>query len=206
MMAVANFRQIMSSTNTVMQLVNEEHNKVMHELKRGIEQNTEKINSILQHNATPDAQTQLPKKQFDASWITKRNRRRLQVEEDNSSSTVAPAANKGEGTKEMDADVVVPMAVSLREKKFVLYLSGFAPEATVDEIINLVKKNLNTEEAVDVTKLVPKGRNLCELTFVSFKVGISLHLKDLALRSSTWQRGIAFREFDHGQSTRNDFR
>lgn len=196
MMSIANFRQTILSTNTAMQLVNEEHNKVLQELRSEIELNTAKINSILQHNSTSDAE-----KTSSGSEST-----RKQEKADNS-GRAAPPVNHVEGTKEMDADVAVPLAVSQRDTKFVLYLSGFAPQATVNEIADLVKKNLNTDETIDVAKLVPKGKNLCELTFVSFKVGIGLHLKDLALQSSSWQKGIVFREFDSNQSsTRKNFR
>lgn len=203
-MSMANFRQTMSSINAVLQLVNDEHSKALHELRQEIKQNSTKINSIIQNNSTPDTHAHNSYTQVATSQFT-RKRRRLQEEDYNND---APAVNKVEGTKEIDTDVVVPLASAQREKKFYLYLSGFAPQATVTEITDLVKKNLNTtDETVDVSKLVPKGKNLCELTFVSFKVGISMHLKDMALQSSSWQKGIVFREFDSGQSsTRNNFR
>lgn len=201
MMSVANFRQTMASTNTVLQLVNEEHNKVLQELRSEIELNTAKINSILQQNSTTDTQTYAP----NITTNTTRKRRRLQEEDDNSNND-ASTVNRFEGTKQISADVPIPLAAAQREKKFLLYLSGFAPDASVQEIADLVKNNLSTDEAVDVTKLVPKGKNLCELTFVSFKVGIGIHLRDLALQTSTWQKGIVFRQFDSGQSTRNNFR
>lgn len=201
MMLNANFRQTIVSTNTVIQLVREEHNQVLEELRNGIKQNSDKINSLLQVNTMTDGSSQSNNTSFAAPQIT-RKRRRLQEAEDTTSNHDAVSVNKTEGTKEVDAAVVVPLAAP-REKKFYLYLSGFAPEATVNEISDLVMKNLNcTNETVDVAKLVPKGKNLCELTFVSFKVGIGLHLKDLALQSSSWQKGIVFREFDSNQSAK----
>lgn len=194
MMSIVNFRHTIASTNTVLQLINEKHNEEMQELRKEIKQNTDKINSLSQQNHTFDAQSQNTENQIDAP-LTTRKRRRLQEGEDYVTNNDTPAVNNNEGTKEIDTDIAVPLAVPLREKKFVLYLSGFAPQATVNEISELVKKNLNTNDTVDVAKLVPKGKNLCELSFVSFKVGIGLHLKECALQSSSWQKGIVFREF-----------
>lgn len=46
-----------------------------------------------------------------------------------------------------------------------------------------------------VKALVPKGRPLHTLTFVSFKVGVSHDLQSKAMDPSTWPCEIEFREF-----------
>ena len=189
-----------------MQLVNDEHYKMLCELRKAIDSNTAKINCILRTDLATDTQPQSSNKPFATPQVA-RKRRRLQEGEDRSSNSEFPVVCKVEGTKEIDTDIVLPLAATQRESKFYLYLSGFAPQAEVNEIANLVQRNLNTDETVEVSKLVPKGKNLCELTFVSFKVGIGHHLKDLALQSSSGQKGITFREFDFGKSTPlNNFR
>lgn len=48
-----------------------------------------------------------------------------------------------------------------------------------------MKKCLNTN-AIDVRKLVRKDADLEQLAFISFKIGVDLKLKDLALDPATW--------------------
>lgn len=198
MMSNANFRQAISSTNSVMESMAVEQTKVLDELRKEIALNTTKINTIL--DRTPLQTTPLiPRpKHFGPS----RKRPRLFVDETSQHDDVSA------GTKEIAPDESIPLAAEQRQDKFWLYLSGFDPQATVQQIEKLVKSNLNTDSTVDVVKLVPKGRTLDELTFVSFKIGLETHLKDTALSGSSWQKGITFRQFDfgHSSSTRKTFR
>ena len=78
----------------------------------------------------------------------------------------------------------------------------------MQQIEKLVKNNLKTDKPVEVVKLVPKGKTLEELTFVSFKADVDMALKDLALSKSSWQKGIIFRSFDfhHTSNSRTFFR
>lgn len=198
MMENANFRQAISSTNSVMEMMAEQQTKALDEMRKEIALNTTKINAILQR--TPSQTTPLaPRSQPP---LPSRKRPRLVIEEPlhHDNTTV--------GTKEISADESIPLAASRTEEKFWLYLSGFDPQATSQQIENLVKSNLKTDETVDVAKLVPKGRSLDELSFVSFKVGMNQGLKDVALSASSWQKGITFRPFDfsHTASTRQTFR
>lgn len=195
----ATFCQAISSTNSAIEASNEEHNNILTELRQEVKQNTIKINSILNHLPTPSpARIVTPRNtKFDKS------RKRPRVDDEPRTETFAGTA----GTKEADPSVIVPLAA--RQEKielFWLYLSGFDPQATEDNIRDLVKSNLGSNETVDVRKLVPKGKSLDELTFVSFKVGIAPVLKEAALSAATWQRGITFREFDfHIRNDRNVF-
>lgn len=193
MMANATFRQAIQSTNNAMEAINSEHSKALIELRQEMEQNTAKINTIL-HNMPNVLQERVGRK-----GSTSNNRKRPRIDED----VIQPESNQTEGTKDIDPSVMIPLAErKTNESKFWVYLTGFSSNATEDDIRGLVQRNLNTSETVDVRKLVPKGKNLEELSFVSFKVGVGLQLKDSALLTSTWQKGIIFREFDfHPRST-----
>ena len=177
MMANASFRNAISSTNAATKLVSDEHTKILCELKKEIEQNTAKINAILHQ---PRFSEITPIRTMDTNeGQGSRKRRRLLDGVDVS----GPISRE---TKEMAPTVSIPLAPNRKTSDlFWLYLSGFAPEATIEQVADLVKQNLSTDETVDVTKLVPKGKNLDELTFVSFKVGVGPQHKDAALSAET---------------------
>ncbi|XP_053699166.1 uncharacterized protein LOC128746142 [Sabethes cyaneus] len=199
MMDNARFRQAITSTNNAMQAMADDQNKVLDELRKEIALNTTKINTILQR--TPLSTT--PRIPLSQQITNSRKRPRLIIPDE------TPQRNNAtEGTRDVQVDDSIPLAAAKKEKLFWLYLSGFDPQATTSQIVKLVKSNLNTDKTVDVVKLVPKGKTLEELTFVSFKAGINIELKDLALSSSTWQKGIKFRPFDfqHNSNARTFFR
>lgn len=87
---------------------------------------------------------------------------------------------------------------------FWLYLSGISPKAPDDKVSDMIKARLSTED-VKITKLVPRGRDTANLTFVSFKVGMKPDLKQKAMLSSTWPMGVRFREFENYSSSRMGF-
>lgn len=91
------------------------------------------------------------------------------------------------------------------QPKFWLYLSRIAPDVSADQIGELTKKRLETND-VQVARLVPKGRDISSLSFVSFKIGINAELKSRALLSSTWPKGILYREFCDDNSRENFWR
>ena len=86
------------------------------------------------------------------------------------------------------------VADSRREPKFWLYLSRLSRHTTVEQISALVKSRLGVED-VDVFRLVGKGQDVNRMAFISFKVGMKLELKDIALNPSIWPKGILLREF-----------
>lgn len=192
MMQNANFRQAIASTNEAMLHLEVQQNKVLEELRTEIKQNTAKINSIL--SLTPRTPKRVGEFSF-SSQLAKRNRI------DGSNSEKPQTIRKEQiGSKEDDQSFVVPLA--RREQKCWLYLSQFDPSATTDDISQLVKRNLETESEVQAVKLIPKGRKLEELSFVSFKVGVQMDLREKALLATSWQKGIYFREFEFARSTR----
>lgn len=198
-MANSTFRNALSSANNAMEAIHAEQNNALVELRQEMEQNTEKINMILRQLPTALQERTGRKTSTSSTSVPSSRRKRPRIDED----AIQTEIRETEGTKEIDSSVMIPLADrTTSESKFWLYLSGFNPNATDDDIRSLVQRNLNTSDAVDVRKLVPKGKNLDELSFVSFKVGIDSQLKDMALVSSTWQKGIIFREFDfHPRAT-----
>lgn len=78
---------------------------------------------------------------------------------------------------------------------FWLYMRGFRPNITPERVSEWVQSKLGTSD-IKVRKLVPKGRDVSELSFVSFKVGLPVDLKDVALCKDTWPSLILCREFE----------
>lgn len=89
--------------------------------------------------------------------------------------------------------------------KFWLYLSRIACNVTAEQIRSLAQQRLGTDE-VEVVRLVAKGRDINTLSFISFKVGMKSDLKTKALCTSTWPKGILFREFNDNRSNENFWR
>lgn len=105
------------------------------------------------------------------------------------------------GTNEPSSSTGVP--VTTPESKFWIYLTKISPEVTEDEVVNLAKNCLQVDNVV-AKALVPRGRPLSSLTFISFKVGVSQELKHKAMDPSTWPQEIQFREFvETGSSVRH---
>ncbi|KAL9702724.1 hypothetical protein quinque_006242 [Culex quinquefasciatus] len=82
-----------------------------------------------------------------------------------------------------------------RFSRFWLYMRGFRPNITPERVSEWVQSKLGTSD-IKVRKLVPKGRDVSELSFVSFKVGLPVDLKDAALCKDTWPSLILCREFE----------
>lgn len=101
----------------------------------------------------------------------------------------------GVGTSAADTNLVVAEAASQDPDKFWLYLSGILPEVPESKVTELAESKLKTTN-LRVVKLVPRGKDTRSLTFVSYKIGMPLELKSIALATETWPRGIRFREFE----------
>lgn len=100
------------------------------------------------------------------------------------------------GSKQLSQNVI---SVPVSEKpvsKFWLYLSRIRPDVTNDAISGMVKANLGLSIDPEVVRLVAKGTDTSNMSFVSFKVGLDPALKNDALDPSTWPEGIMFREFE----------
>lgn len=102
-----------------------------------------------------------------------------------------------------DNVVAVPTSTDQREQKFWLYLSRIQPDVATEAVSAMVKANLETEDNPIVVKLVPKGKDISTLSFVSFKIGIDKGLKAKALDPASWPEGIMFREFENFGGSRS---
>lgn len=101
------------------------------------------------------------------------------------------------GTKAVTDSTVltVPEPVEM----FWLYLSRIHPSVKPDVIAKLVKTSVQSEDSVKVVPLVKRGFDTSRMNFISYKVGMDPKLREVALNSDSWPRGILFREFvDNG--------
>ncbi|XP_055527375.1 uncharacterized protein LOC129719990 [Wyeomyia smithii] len=87
-------------------------------------------------------------------------------------------------------------------QKFWIYLSRISRDVTAEQVCELAKQRLGTND-VEAVRLVAKGKDIKSLSFISFKVGISADLKSKALSTSTWPRGMLFREFRDNNAAEN---
>lgn len=100
------------------------------------------------------------------------------------------------GSKHLNPNVVsVPISTKPVDK-FWLYFSRIKPDVTNEAIVEMVKANLGLDNNPDVVKLVAKGADTSNMSFISFKVGLDPALKNNALDPSTWPEGIMFRQFE----------
>ena len=184
LMSSVRFRDALGSTNDYLEATWGQQNKILEELKSEIKSNADKINQILlKHPVTPLNRNSWPK-------VSDRPQKRPRIQID-SSPTEPNALGMLRGNKETGADSIVQPS----DSKFWLFLSRFSPHATVEEISKLVQQNLETDEPIEVVKLVRKNADLNQLRFVSFKVGFNPNMKEKAMQPASWQKGIYFREF-----------
>lgn len=112
-------------------------------------------------------------------------------------SVATPSVTSNMGTKKVNAIKTVRLAGRPTDDLFWIHLSAFHPTTTDNQIATLVSECLDLSNMQPkVVKLVPKGRDLDSLQFVSFKVGIKVELKDNALSSESWPENIRYREFE----------
>lgn len=114
----------------------------------------------------------------------------------NNGQAVQAATERGTSSIEL-SDLSVPFIVPPPQPpKFWLYLSGFQPLIKIEDVQKIVARCMDVSDPVDVVRLVGKDADITKLTFVSFKIGLSPDLRELALNASTWPTGLLFREFE----------
>lgn len=109
------------------------------------------------------------------------------------------------GTRSIDlSDLSIDSIVSApTPPRFWLYLSGFQPQISPDDVQKIVTRCLDLSSPCDVIRLVPKGKDVSTMSFVSFKIGLDPALQERALLASTWLSGLVFREFvDQSKNSR----
>ena len=98
-------------------------------------------------------------------------------------------------------NTTVDQAASANEAEcgetFAMFITNIAIKNTEGDIDKLVRKFLKTYESdkINVKILVPKGRELNDLDYVSFEVTVDSRLKSLAMKPSTWPKGVKYRQF-----------
>ncbi|XP_055622138.1 uncharacterized protein LOC129765741 [Toxorhynchites rutilus septentrionalis] len=92
--------------------------------------------------------------------------------------------------------------VPTNNRKFWLYVSRISRNVSAEQVAALAKQRLDNDD-IEVVRLVAKGRDLSTLSFGSFKVGMDSELKTKALCTSTWPKGILFREFSDNRINGN---
>lgn len=100
------------------------------------------------------------------------------------------------GSKQHNLNVVSVPICEKPASKFWLYLSRIRTDVTNEAIAEMVKANLELETDPDAVKLVSKGADVSNMSFISFKVGLDPSLQKKALDPSTWPEGVLFRQFE----------
>lgn len=114
-----------------------------------------------------------------------------------------PSIPSGTGDLDLsDLQLSCPIAPTAPPPKFWMYLSGFNPRISDDDVEKVVKRCVGSEGEIEVSRLVPKDADTSSYTFVSFRVGLDPTLKCKALDLSTWPRSVRVREFI--RNTKND--
>lgn len=125
--------------------------------------------------------------------------RRLFAKKDNNVPTLIHA------TGESESPSLGRLTVQQPTKKFWIYLSRISREVTPEQIAELTKRRLSTEN-IEVVRLVAKNKDIRTMSFISYKVGVEMELKSVALSSSTWPKGMLFREFIDDRKSENFWR
>lgn len=77
------------------------------------------------------------------------------------------------------------------------YVTPFSPDQNEDEIKQYVAEISNIDTSmIKAVKLVPRGKNVEDLSFVSFKVTVSRTVSNVVGDSFYWPEGITVREFE----------
>lgn len=106
------------------------------------------------------------------------------------------------GTK--TADVIKTVQIERRpdDNLFWIYLSAFHPSTSENQICSLATEciGIPPDSKPRVVKLIPRGKDISTLNFVSFKVGVAFGFKEKALSCETWPETVRFRQFDDSRS------
>lgn len=121
-------------------------------------------------------------------------------------STPVIASSRGalmDGTKinrtdDTNESGVASMIRTDSKDMFSLFMSNIEPYTAVNDIDNLVRDCLEIRDSakINIRKIIPKGRVLESLEYVSFKISVNSKYKSKALKPCTWPIGIKFREFE----------
>lgn len=110
------------------------------------------------------------------------------------------------GTKESADLVAVPLKTATRRTTSgtaenaaltYIYLSRFQSSTSEDDIIKYVTSCSDSVngELLECRKLIPRGKTLDELRFISFKLSVAITDYDRMVNPEFWPKGVAVREF-----------
>lgn len=180
--------KVLSAHNEIVEGMKEE---ILYELKKEIKSNFAAL--INSSTMTPRSS------KYSASGVVTTRRRRLfgkpSVDKPKSQPLMI-------GTSESLSPSLGNFVAAAPSQKFWLYLSRISRDVTVEQVRTLATRRLGTDD-IDVVRLVGKGRDVSTFSFISFKIGLNADLKSRALSSSTWPRGIYYREFQDNRSAAN---
>lgn len=202
LMKSARFKNAMTSTNAATLELKDAYQKVVEDLKTEIKESLiAELKQEIQggfNKLSPAVLSPVPRHfQFNYRATPKRMR-----DDDTSGPTEHPPKIFC-GTGQSSSNVLSESTSSL-DDTFWLYLTRISPEVSENDVLNLAKECLQTSEVV-AKSLVPRGKPLSMLSFVSFKVGVNKGHKSKAMDPATWPQGIQFREFVDQESNARHF-
>lgn len=76
------------------------------------------------------------------------------------------------------------------------YITPFLNDQSEEDIKQYLRETINADvNQIGCVKLIPKGKNINELTFVSFKLSVPNELVPLVSDTFYWPEGVEVREF-----------
>lgn len=184
-MKIIRFRNVVSSLGETINSVLRDQEAAYAALQNKLEEHTEQIAQLTSRFGLqpPSLPTPAPS----------RSRKRRRTDDD-----PQPSKPLLGGTKATDEVFVA--TVPQPTAKFWIYLSRLHPSVKADAVEKVTRDCLHCED-VKAIPLVKRGTDVNALNFVSFKVGVDPKYRSAALDSSTWPRGILFREFEDNRSS-----
>lgn len=134
----------------------------------------------------------------------------INVDDDDGSPTVrpklTPRINSISGTGEV-IQLDENSDIKIIENPEWYHVSQFDSNTDNVKMREWFMKILDAED-IQCVKLIPKGRQISELSFVSFKLGVHSSLVTKVMNPLTWPKGISVRPFQrrNGMSTPRVFR
>ncbi|XP_058816563.1 uncharacterized protein LOC131679832 [Topomyia yanbarensis] len=148
-----------------------------------------KVDCIANSNQTP--KPSVSREMRTPMWPGSSSKRR-RIENSQSARPAVDRSTNSIDFGDLSVAFITPVAPPPR---FWLYLSGFQPLISNDDVQKIVSRCLDLADPFDVTRLVPKGKDVTNMNYVSFKIGLDPALKQQALNAACWPAGLMFREF-----------
>lgn len=185
----SSFRDSFSTLAATVSTFDETHRKALAEVKLEMEKNRKAVESLCVKSSTTLPSTPI--------WPVQKRSTMKRGRDHEDTSTARPnlpalvCGKKKFASEKLPASVIIAPPA----KKCWIYLARFDPTVKEDDIRSMAADCLDTEDSIEVTKLVKKDANLSEWRFVAFKIGVDHKHRNAALSAETWPDGIYFREF-----------